>query len=214
MDGRIADAAEGAPNFTSRYDREKLFRLRAEADVLMVGANTVRHELLPPLVRNADLAELRRAAGKPPHPAVVIVSRSLDLPWRAGYFTRAKQPIFVLTTEAPASVRQSAADVGVTVLEAGDQDLFQFGFNQLHARGFGQVLAEGGGTLVHALLARDLVDRFYLTLAPVALGGRDAPLLVNGPSLKPPVSFLLHHCEQVDSELHLEYRRSGEASPA
>lgn len=207
MDGRIAEASGAAPNFTSRYDRHKLFRLRAGADVLLVGANTVRQEQLAPLVRDPEAAARRRENGQPPHPAVVIVSRSLNLPWRSRYFTEAQQPLFVLTDRVSDEVRRATAEVAVTFLEAGDADLFRFGIGALQERGFGLILAEGGGTLVHALLERDLVDRFYLTVAPVVLGGGDTPLLVNGPRLETPAHFTLHTCEQVASELHLEYRR-------
>ncbi len=206
MDGRIAEAVGGAPAFTSAYDRRKLFRLRAEADLLLVGAGTVRHEKLAPLVRDAELVNQRVAAGRPQHPAVAIVSRSLDLPWQARYFTAAKQRLFVLTERADPDTRALARERNVTLLEAGDDDLFTFGLAALAELGFAHVLAEGGGTLVHALLARDLVDRFYLTLAPLTLG-RDTPPLVNGPRLEPAVSFDLHHVNQVGSELHLEYHR-------
>lgn len=206
MDGRIAEAVGGAPSFTSAYDRHKLFRLRAEADVLLVGAGTVRHEKLPPLVRDAEQVAARVAAGRPEHPAVAIVSRSLDLPWQARYFTAAKQRLFVLTDQADSVTRALARERNVTLLESGQDDLFRFGLTALADLGFNRVLAEGGGTLVHALLARDLVDRFYLTLAPLTLG-RDTPALVNGPRLEPAVHFDLHHVDQVGSELHLEYHR-------
>lgn len=206
MDGRIAEAVGGAPSFTSAYDRQKLFRLRAEADLLLVGAGTVRHEKLPPLVRDPDLVAQRVAAGRTEHPAVAVVSRSLDLPWQARYFTAAKQKLFVLTERADPATQTLARDRGVTLLESGDQDLFTFGLVALADIGFTHILAEGGGTLVHALLARDLVHRFYLTLAPLTLG-RDTPALVNGPRLDPAVAFDLHQVDQVGSELHLEYRR-------
>ena len=42
-------------------------------------------------MRDAGAAEKRRLQGKPPHPHVVIVSRSLNLPWEADYFSKRQQ---------------------------------------------------------------------------------------------------------------------------
>ncbi len=42
------------------------------------------------------------------------------------------------------------------------------------------VLIEGGGTLASAALAAGLVDRVYFFLAPLIIGGADAPTAVGG----------------------------------
>ena len=211
LDGRIADQAGGAPAFTSRYDRHKLFRLRAEADVLLVGANTVRQELLPPLVRDAGWAQQRADAGKPPHPAVALVSRSLDLPWDSRYFSEAQQQIFVMTSghDSPPELPAIARDAGVDLIDAGSEGSLRRGLEILGQKGFPKILAEGGGKLNHSLLREDLIDIFYLTLAPVFIGGEDVPGLCDGPRLEPMRRMSLSSHERVGNELHLVYKRES-----
>ena len=54
---------------------------------------------------------------------------------------------------------------------------------RLKQRGVDRLLAEGGGELNWALVRKDLVDELYVTVAPVLLGGRDAPTLLGGAGL-------------------------------
>lgn len=204
LDGKIA-AANSAPNFTSRYDRHKLFRLRADADALLIGAGTVRQECLPPLIRDSEAIADRRAQGKPDHPAAVIVSKSLDLPWDSHYFQKPSQRLMVLTEQAPMALKQQLPQV--EFVETGPAFSLRKGLEKLTAMGLTNILAEGGGTLVHALLTEELVDRFYLTIAPTFLGDPDAPQLVQGPVFSSPPTFQLVQVDQVGDELHLVYER-------
>ncbi len=207
LDGRISATAKGAPDFTSPLDRRKLFALRAEADILLVGAGTVRGELLPPLVRDPRLQARRRAAGKPDHPAVAIASRSLDLPWRSDYFAKREQEMWLLSPPLDPVQRAQADALDLRWADTGSEGLLRPGLAALKQAGFSRVLAEGGGGLTRALLAEGLADRLYLTLAPLAIGGRDTPLLCDGPRLTPPAWFELVSNERVGDELHLEYWR-------
>ena len=207
LDGKISDHPNSAPNFTSRYDREKLFRLRAESDALLVGANTVRQEKLPPLVRNADHRAMRQQRGMTPHPAAVIVSGSLDLPLNTAYFQEAQQELWVLTNQATESQKRTFKQAGVGLLETGKTLCFQKAIRRLGEVGYRRILAEGGGRLTHSLLAAGVVDRLYLTLAPLMMGGMDNPSLCKGPLLDPAAAFRLQRFEQVGDELHLEYHK-------
>ena len=206
LDGKIAAKPGAAPDFTSRDDLQKLFRLRAESDALLVGANTVRQEELPALVRDEALKRQRIDAGMPPHPLAVVVSGSLNLPWESRYFSKRRQPIYIMTAAPTPDQRRQIEALELGLLETGERLSFREGLRQLKALGIGKVLAEGGGRLTHSLLAEGLVDRLYLTLAPVIFGGFDTPPLCNGPLLNPSPGFELVDCQKIGSELHLEYR--------
>ena len=207
LDGKISAKAGAPPDFTSRYDLEKLFRLRSQADALLVGANTVRQETLPPLVRKPEFAAARQDAGKPAHPAVVIISRSLDLPWDSRYFREAKQEIFILSAAVSPEQQARITAAGARLIHTGADIDLAAGLTRLAEMGFKRILGEGGGRLNQGLLAADLVDYLYLTIAPIFIGGLDTPGLCQGPTLEPPVRFELVSQSLVHGEMHMEYQR-------
>ena len=220
LDGKISAKAGTAPNFTSRADLEKLFGLRAEADALLIGANTVRQEQLPPLVRQEQRVAERLRLGKPEHPAAVIVSGSLDLPWESAYFREKKQRIFILTASPKPEQSAIMKRLGLECLDTGGEINLGLGLEMLGQRGYRKILAEGGGKLTHSLLAAGVVDRLFLTLAPLFIAGRQTPNLCHGELLDPLPRFDLVACHRVESELHLEYgarkkaRDTAETLPA
>ena len=204
LDGRISRDPDVAPDFTSRYDRHKLFRLRAESDALLIGANTVRQEQLPPLVRNEALREQRQKQGKPEHPAAVILSRSLDLPWDSDYFQKPKQEIWVITGKVEAPLKARLEKLHIHLIEIESESLNQ-GLSALREAGFEKILCEGGGSLNHSLLSENLIDTLELTIAPVIIAGENTPTLCKGPTLNPVANFRLGHTHVEGSELHLTY---------
>src|SRR3954451_15278663 len=68
-------------------DRELLQLLRGLADVVIVGAGTVRVEGCAPVRPGPEWAALR--AGRPPVPPLAVVSRALNLDFDAPIFTAA-----------------------------------------------------------------------------------------------------------------------------
>lgn len=213
LDGKISEFADAGPRFTSRFDRDKLFRLRAASDVLLIGANTVRHEELPPLIRAEGYRQERIRKGLAAHPDVCIVSATLNLPWHSAYFTQACQKITVITGCATPAARLACETVGVTLIETGtDVDLTK-GLDLLCTQySYQNILCEGGGTLVSTLLAQDLVDCIYLTIAPTFIGGFNTPTLTKGQTFKPRPEFKLVHYEAHQSELHLVYEKPAPKS--
>src|SRR4051794_41592840 len=76
-------------------DLEMLLELRTLADAVLIGSGTLRAEGYDTLVRVPERRARRAAAGQPETPVAVLLSRSLDLPWDAGLFAAADQPILV-----------------------------------------------------------------------------------------------------------------------
>jgi len=181
-DGKITSAAREFPEFTSDEDRRTMDRLRAEADVLVVGAGTLRADDPPMYIRDPEMLELRRALGKPAELPVVVVSASLRLDLNARWFRRGERAHRIVATvedgdpERLARLRTVAevvpcglGRVDVTALVA-----------RLAARGFARVLVEGGGELNWEFVRAGLVDAVHVTVTPVLLGGRDAPTFLEG----------------------------------
>ncbi|HSJ20547.1 MAG TPA: dihydrofolate reductase family protein, partial [Nocardioidaceae bacterium] len=82
LDGRVR-------TLTGPADQRLLLLLRALADVLVVGAGTVRAEGYGPLRVDPALAPLRQAAEQSAAPRLVVPTRSLDLDLGGAAFTEA-----------------------------------------------------------------------------------------------------------------------------
>jgi riboflavin biosynthesis pyrimidine reductase len=161
-------------------DRRLLALLRRPADVVLVGAGTVRDEQYEGLrVDDASVA-WRDARGMPAHPTLAMISRSLSLDPASPLFADAPvRPIVYTAASAPAARRealQQVADV-VTVGET-DADPRRIR-DDLTARGLRRIHAEGGPHVFGALLAAGVVDALHLTLAPTLEAG-DAGRIVRG----------------------------------
>ena len=83
-------------------DQELFRRMRQIADIVLVGAETVRREGYGPVRLNEDAQEQRRLLGKSPTPPLAVVSRSLAFDWTAKVFTDAPDdaPTHLITCAA------------------------------------------------------------------------------------------------------------------
>lgn len=205
LDGTAAVAGRVGP-LSAGPDRELFRLLRAVADVVLVGAQTVRREGYGPVVLPEAVQAARVAAGGLPVPPVAVVSRSLDLDWESSLFTAPppSSPTVVVTTAASVRARPGAPPAGATLVEAAEEALDMASLlGALEARGHRVVLCEGGPSLLGQLVAADRLDELCLTLAPV-LGGDPLPV-----ALTPPGSSLaelsLRHTAVADDTLFLRY---------
>lgn len=178
--------------------------LRRAADVVLVGAGTVRTEGYGPMrVSDASVA-WRVAHGLAPHPVFAIVSGRLDLDAASPIFTEAPvRPIVVTRAGHDVSAFAEVADVvavGESTVDLGAA------VAALHARGLTRILCEGGPALFGALLAADRVDELCLTVAPTLEAG-DAGRIARG-ALPAPRGLRLAHVLRSGSTLLLRYARS------
>jgi riboflavin biosynthesis pyrimidine reductase len=183
-------------------DLALLLELRTVADAVLVGGATVRAEGYARLVGAPERRERRRGAGLAEDPPAVIVSRSMDLPWGAGLFAAAEQPVIVYTGLETPSAPEVAAPVELVRLP---EPTLAAALADLRGRGVRCVLCEGGPSLNRALLAAGLVDELFLTLSPVLVGDDDAPTIVGGEALPEPVALELRWVCEAEGELYLRY---------
>lgn len=212
-DGKISTASRGRVRFSSDADRELMDELRAQADAILLGAQTIRAEDPPVRVRSRARREARRAAGKPAHPLTIVVSRSLDLPLGGRYFSDRRTAKLVVTTEdaPPELVERVNAYAEVIRVGRGTVDARRLAV-LLKTRGIDRLLVEGGGEINFTFLRAGLVDELYLTVCPVIIGGRTAPTPVDGPGFDPsefPALRLLD-VRQHGDEVFLHYQVVGD----
>ncbi|MFD4958391.1 pyrimidine reductase family protein [Microbacterium sp. NPDC058389] len=161
-------------------DRALMQVLRAMADVVLVGAGTVRAEGYGDLRVRAEDVEWRRAHGLEDQPALAVVSGGLHLDPGDPVFAEAVRRPVVVTTDAAANARGALFEPVATVLACG-LEVVDLGMvlEAFARRGWTQVLCEGGPHLFGALLADGLVDEVCVTVAPRFVGG-DAGRIVQG----------------------------------
>jgi riboflavin-specific deaminase-like protein len=203
-DGRASIEGRTSP-LGSEADTLLLTELRAIADAVLVGPGTIRAEGYGRLVRNPERVARREAAGLAPTPGAVLISRSFDIPWDAGLFQDADQPVIVYTggEGAPARV---AAPIEVVRL---DDPTPEAAMADLRTRGVRSLLCEGGPTLNSALLEAGVVDELFLTLSPQLAGETGAPRIVEGLGLPEPVPLALEWVLRHGDELYLRYAVGG-----
>jgi riboflavin-specific deaminase-like protein len=188
-------------------DRRIFKVIRSVADVIIVGAATVRAENYGAPSLTEELRERRVRAGRDPVPRVAVVSGRLDLDLGSSLFTEHRP--FVLTTEEGAAAASSALRDAADVLVCGSGRIDPAAaITGLAARGAGVILSEGGPSLNGQLLAADLLDEFCLTLDPSLAGGESGRIVHGeGPSVVHRMTPA-HVALSGDGVLFLRYVRS------
>lgn len=167
----------------SEADRYQMALLRGLADVVIVGAGTVRvgrnHEWTARHVQPAlagAFAAWRSELWLTPQPTTVVVTASGNIDATHRGLTAPDVPVILATTTAGA-VRLAKLPLGpnVRVEAVGDGTTVPAGALLETVRGTGArvALCEGGPHLFGELLRARLIDELFLTLAP-QVAGRDA----------------------------------------
>ena len=182
LDGKIATRTGASRYLTGPPARADVHRLRDEVDAILVGVNTVIRDD-PQLTTRLSAEELGR---EPRQPWRLVLdgrartppdSRLLDpaLPGRT---------TLCITAAAPAARVAALRAQGVDLVtlpgdSEGRLDLAALAA-ELGSRGVMSLLVEGGATVHGAFLAAGLVDRVMVYVAPLLIGGVDAPGPIGG----------------------------------
>jgi 5-amino-6-(5-phosphoribosylamino)uracil reductase len=208
LDGAAHHGGRSQPISTAA-DMRIFGTLRGLADVVVVGAETVRLEGYRPARARAEFAARRAAAGQAPAPAVAVVTARLDLDFSLPLFTSPLVPTLILTGAAAAPDRVAAArKAGARVVTAGDGAGVEpaRAVQALAALGHTRLLTEGGPRLLGQFVAAGVLDELCLTVAPMMTAG-DAQRIAGGPSVAVPRRFALASLLEEEGFLFGRYRR-------
>lgn len=201
-DGKVSFAVRGREgggdvSDFNPHDQWLMGLLRARADAVLVGANTLRleseHVWTPDFIFPGDaelFAEIRRSEGRADSPLQVMLSRSGDVPDHARIFDEPDLRVIIATTTGGAELAKSRVPSNVEVLAVGERDL---DFDTLHRLlqsdyGVHTVLSEGGPRVYAELVRAGQVDEEFLTISPVVIGSDASsprPGLLEGWALEP-----------------------------
>ena len=170
-------AHAGVISRSNDEDRFLLGLLRACADVVVVGAGTLRAESdgqwTPDFAYPAgseSFAVLRKALGKPKHPTVAFVSASGDLDLHARAFT-SEQPVVVLTTkEGGRALGRYSGQARIQVMEPDRPSARDVVSALALDPDWRLILTEGGPRLLGQFLRDGVLDEMFQTIAPQIAG--------------------------------------------
>lgn len=184
-DGKIDTFERRGATISSPRDKERVDRLRAAADAVMVGGRTLLDENPKLTVKSADLRAAREARGLPPNPVKVGIVSVADLKPDSDFLTAGPARIVIFTTQGTSNKQLEflrARGVEAFVHDTGRVDLPQ-ALGTLKELGINALMVEGGATLNFELLRLGLVDELTAYVAPLVFGGESAPTMAAGPGL-------------------------------
>ena len=217
VDGGAQSEAGTSRGISSDADRRLFSALRGSADVVLVGAQTVRAEGYGPARPKTAYDDDRAARGQLPAPVIAVVSRSLDLPLDSPLFAVRRAvsggdvaPPIVITTSGADPARREAipSDIDVLAYGVGDVDLGA-AIADLRERGFSRIHCEGGPHLLGDLIGAGLLDELCLTISPMLVGSTPGDIVgrITAPSSRAHqyVDLTLGHLLEEDGSLFARY---------
>jgi len=184
LDGRIATRSGHSRWITGPASRLAGHRLRQSVDAILVGAGTVLADDPSLTVRLPDGDPL---AESPRHPRPVLLDSHGRLPTEGrllnGSLGTRSLHVVSDATAARDAERLSGSAAELLVCPAGAHD-GRVGIDELldalGALGIQSLLVEGGARVHGAFLDADAIDEVHAFIAPMLIGGTDAPTAFAG----------------------------------
>lgn len=168
LDGKIALPGKRPLKLSSEEDFARVHRLRAQAQAVVVGIETV-------LADDPKLTVKEEYVPVAKDPLRVVLDSSGRIPPEAAVLDGSADTLVVTAEE---SFREYP---GAELIRCGEGrvDLAQL-VARLADRNVKRILVEGGGTVAWSFLKEGLVDRFHVYVAPWVMGDERAPSLLAG----------------------------------
>ncbi|MFX0086165.1 MAG: RibD family protein [Candidatus Hodarchaeota archaeon] len=207
LDGYIS-TVDGDSRLSNSNDWNRVHKLRAQSDAIMVGSGTIRMDDSKLTVEKKFFPKKNK---KPP--IRIVVSSKGNIPLNSRIITyRPDIPTLIATTsQCPEKQKRELATRGCQVIECGDgplTDLPQLLYRLKNEFSINNLMLEGGGRLNGEMLIQELIDEIHLAIAPV-ICGKGIPLF-NLPSPIPDFSespfFEIITNERIEDMVFLKIR--------
>jgi len=174
LDGGATDDGK-AGGLAGAGDRAVFSLMRHAADVILVGASTVRIENYSGAQLPVAARQERQHRGQAEVPPIAVVTRSANIDPHALLFTRTEVPPLILTTSRFHDDARRRLGSVAEVIDASGREPDSVDnatvLKILAERGLYRVLTEGGPLLLGSLIEEGLLDELCLTVAPILVGG-------------------------------------------
>ncbi|MGC4045138.1 MAG: bifunctional diaminohydroxyphosphoribosylaminopyrimidine deaminase/5-amino-6-(5-phosphoribosylamino)uracil reductase RibD [Armatimonas sp.] len=170
LDGKISSTRHAPTGISGSEARTAVHRLRDQVDAIVVGVGTI-------LADNPMLTTRLPGGKNGRNPVVVIFDTNLRTPPDANVVRPGT--IWVTTR----SNKESDRDTITVSPDAQGRPDVTAALKALAERGLINVLLESGGALAASFWEAKMVDRALFFVAPIILGGVDAPTPIDGTGL-------------------------------
>ena len=178
LDGKIATYSGDSKWVTGPLARAEVQRIRRESDAIMVGINTVLADDPQLTAREPDGSPRAR------QPLRVVLDSHCRTPPAARLLREPGNTLIATSAEAPAEqvtlLRRAGAEVFTGPLQTPGMVEMSRVLTELGQRGVVSLLVEGGGITLGTLFDTGLVDKVYVFIAPVIIGGSQAASPIEG----------------------------------
>ncbi len=186
VDGKIDTFQHKGATISSERDKERVDRLRAEADAVMVGGKTLLDEDPKLTVKSEALHAERVARDLSPNPMKVGIVTEAHLNPESSFLNEGPASIVIFTTRWTSKhhislLKSRGVDVYV---DDSEKVNVPRALETLKEIGVERLMVEGGATLNFELLRLGLVDEVTAYMAPMIFGGASAPTLAAGSGLE------------------------------
>jgi riboflavin biosynthesis pyrimidine reductase len=187
--------------------------LRSLADVILVGAGTVRSEGYGPVRLNEEQRQQRRQRAQTAVPPIAVVTQSANLDWSSPFFTDAQARPIVITTGSSDRGARSRGEAVADFVVAGDERVDpRRALDHFHRAGYRSVLLEGGPGLNADVVRAGLMNELCLTVSPRLVAGSGTRVLA-GPELAAPLKLEIAHLLEEDGFLFYRFAVPAPSSP-
>src|SRR5436309_670973 len=174
LDGKVATAAGDSRWITGEAARAKVHELRNQHDAIMIGGRTARTD--DPLLTDRSGKKRRR-----PLVRVVIEQYLRISPESQLAQTTEAGPVLIFACDDPdPDELNNLQSRGVEVVAQGSALDLASVLEELGRRSIQSVLVEGGPFLAGLMLEAGLVNKVTFFVAPMIIGGQDAPSAIAG----------------------------------
>ena len=178
LDGKLATASKDSKWITSSLARERTHELRAGYDAILIGTGTLNSD-------NPQLT-IREGRYQEKQPIRIILSgKTVAFKADVQIFNTQVAPTWLIyPEETPPPCYEELERKGIRLIPLqasanGKIDL-ELLLIYLGKEGIQSLFLEGGPQIHTSFLEKNLVNKLYLFLAPMLIGGKEAPGIWNG----------------------------------
>jgi diaminohydroxyphosphoribosylaminopyrimidine deaminase / 5-amino-6-(5-phosphoribosylamino)uracil reductase len=177
LDGKIATKTCDSKWISNEESRKYTDSLRAVADGILVGINTVIADnpmLIPKIVRPKKI------------PVRIVLDSKLRIPLACDMVkTSEKYPTWIFTgDDSRADKEAKLKSMGIDIIHVPKDENGRVSLkhvcDELYKRGMMDVIVEGGGEVNSSLLKEGLIDKIFFFYGSILIGGKSAFNLIGG----------------------------------